>query len=153
MYFGCNDGTIRLAEITGYDYPQMPFTYQVAFAWDHLGPPQFLKTLRQAKAQFITTRPFNILISASTDYTQQFPNPPNVLADNSVSSLWDVGRWDSAIWDDGDTLVPLTTRWQSIGRTGEIFSLEVQVPIGSANTPNAELTLLSFTSETGGLVV
>jgi hypothetical protein len=27
------------------------------------------------------------------------------------------------------------------------------VPIGSANTPNAELTLLSFTSETGGLVV
>jgi hypothetical protein len=153
MYFGCNDGTVRAAEVTGYDYPLMPYTYQIAMAWDHCGVPGFLKTVRQAKAQFLTTRPFNILLSASTDFLQQFPNPPNVLADTSVSSLWDVGRWDSAVWDDGETQVPLTTRWQSIGRTGEIFSLEIQIPIGSDNTPNAELTLLLFTSESGGLVV
>jgi hypothetical protein len=153
MYFGCNDGTVRTAEVTGYDYPLMPYTYQIAMAWDHCGVPGFLKTVRQAKAQFLTTRPFNILLSASTDFLQQFPNPPNVLADTSVSSLWDVGRWDQAVWDDGETQVPLTTRWQSIGRTGEIFSLEIQIPIGSDNTPNAELTLLLFTSESGGLVV
>jgi hypothetical protein len=153
MYFGCNDGTIRLAEVTGYDYPLMPYTYQIAMAWDHLGPPGYLKTVRQAKAEFITTRPFNVLITASTDYTQAFPNPPDVLADPSVDSLWDVGLWDVALWDQGTVLQRQTTRWMSIGRTGEIFSLEVQIPIGNPNTPNAELTLLMFTSETGGLVV
>jgi hypothetical protein len=153
MYFGCNDGTIRLAVVTGYDYPLMPYTYQIAMAWDHLGPPGYLKTVRQAKAEFITTRPFNVLITASTDYTQAFPNPPDVLADPSVDSLWDVGLWDVALWDQGTVLQRQTTRWMSIGRTGEIFSLEVQIPIGNPNTPNAELTLLMFTSETGGLVV
>jgi hypothetical protein len=153
MYFGSNDGTIRLAEITGYDYPEMPYTWQVAFAWDHCGAAGFLKTIRQAKAQFVSTRPFNILLSASTDYRQLFPNPPNVLPDSNISSLFDVGLFDQALWDDGETLVPLTTRWQSIGRTGEIFSLEIQIPVGNPNTPNTELTLLLFTSENGGLVV
>lgn len=153
MYFGTNDGTVRLAEVTGYDYPSMPYTYQVALAWDHLGPPAFIKSITQAKAEFITTRPFAILISASTDYTQLFPNPPNVMADPSVSSLWDVGLWDQAQWDQGDVLVRLTTRYQSVGRTGEVFSLEIQVPIGNLNTPNAELTIIHFLSQLGGMVV
>lgn len=152
LYFGCNDGTVRAAEVSGYDLDQ-PYTCRVAMAWDHLGPVGFLKTVRQAKAEFLTTRPFNILLSASTDYAQQFPNPPNVLADPVPASLWDVGLWDVALWDQGEVPMRMTTRWQSVGRTGEVFSMEVQIPVGSPNTPNTELTVLYWTSETGGLVV
>lgn len=152
LYFGCNDGTIRLAEVSGYDL-DMPYTYQIAYAWDHVGPPGFVKTVSQAKAEFLTARPFNMLLSASTDYTQIFPVPPPVLADNEPASLWDVGLWDVALWDQGESQVRRTTRWQSIGRSGEVFSMEIQVPIGSVNTPNAELTILHFLSEAGGIAV
>lgn len=152
LYFGCNDGTVRLAEVSGYDLA-MPYTYQIAYAWDHLGSPGFTKTVTQAKAEFLTSRPFSVLMSASVDYTQGFPVPPAVEADNEPASLWDVGLWDVALWDQGEAQVRRTTRWQSIGRTGEIFSMEIQVPIGSVNTPNAELTILHFLNEQGGLVV
>jgi len=152
MYFGCNDGTVRTAEVSGYDLDQ-PYTYQIAMAWDHLGPPGNIKTIRQAKAEFLTTGPFSFVLSASTDYTQQFPNPPSVMADPNPASLWDTGLWDVALWDSGEVAFRQTTRWVSIGRTGEIFSMEIQIPIGSANTPNTELSLLLWTAETGGLVV
>lgn len=152
MYFGCNDGTVRTAEVSGYDI-DLPYTYQVAWAWDHLGQPGFTKTIRQAKAEFLTTMPFNVLISASTNYTQEFPIPPNSYPDVVPASLWDVGLWDVAVWDDGGTPTRQTTNWQSIGRTGEIFSMEVQIPIGGVNTPDIEMTILHWTSEQGGLVV
>lgn len=152
LYFGCNDGTIRAAEISGYDL-DMPYTYQIAMAWDHLGSPGFTKTVRQAKAEFLTTRPFNVLISASTDYTQEFPIPPNSYLDADPASLWDIGRFDIAVWDSGEVPVRQTTRWTSVGRTGEVFSMEIQIPIGSVNTPDIEMTVLHWTNEQGGLVV
>jgi hypothetical protein len=152
MYFGCNDGTVRTAEVSGRDLDQ-PYTYQLAFAWDHLGQPGFTKTVRQAKAEFLTTRPMSVLISASTNYSQAFPIPPNSTADNEPDSLWDVGLWDVAVWDFGVMPVRQTTMWQSVGRTGEIFSMEIQVPVGSVNTPNCELTVLHWTADSGGLIV
>lgn len=152
LYFGCNDGTVRSAEISGYDLDQ-PYTYQIAMAWDHLGAPGFLKTVRQAKAELLTSMPFNILISASVNYTQEFPLPPNVLPDPTPASLFDVGLWDEALWDQGIDPQRRTTRWQSVGRTGEIFSMQIQIPVGNAKTPNAELTVLHWTTEDGGLVV
>lgn len=152
LYFGCNDGTVRSAEISGYDLDQ-PYTYQIAMAWDHLGQAGFLKTVRQAKAELLTSMPFNILISASVNYTQEFPLPPNVLPDPTPASLFDVGLWDQAQWDSGTEQQRRTTRWQSVGRTGEIFSMQIQIPVGNAKTPNAELTVLHWTTEDGGLVV
>lgn len=152
MYFGCNDGTVRAAEVSGYDL-DMPYTYQIAMAWDHNGQPGYTKTIKQAKAEFLTTRPFSVLISASTNYSQEFPIPPNSIPDNEPASLWDVGLWGQAVWDGGEYPVRQTTNWQSVGRTGEIFSMEVQIPIGSVNTPDIEMTVLHWTTEQGGLVV
>lgn len=146
LYFGCDDGTVRAAEVSGYDLDQ-PYTYQIAIAWDHLESPGFIKTVRQAKAEFLTARPFNVLLSASVNYTQSFPNPPNILADPIPDSLFDVGLWDQSVWDGGDMATRQTTNWMSIGTTGEIFSMEIQIPIGNANTPNTELTIIHYTAE------
>lgn len=152
LYFGSDDGTVRIAEVGGRDL-DMPYTAQIAMAWDHLGMPGFIKTIRQAKAEFLTTRPFNVLISTSTDYTQVFPTPPNSAPDTEPASLFDVGLWDQARWDAGEVAVRRTTRWVSIGSTGEVFSMEIQIPISSVNTPDIELSVIHWTSETGGLVV
>lgn len=152
LYFGCNDGTVRAAEITGFDI-DAPYTFQIAMAWDHFGPPGFVKTIRQAKAEFLTTKPFTVLITASTDYTQDFPTTPAVIPDPIPSSLWDVGLWDVAEWDSGEVLVRETTRWISVGATGQVFSMEMQIPIGSASTPNTELIIMYATSDLGGIMV
>lgn len=152
MYFGCNDGTVRTAWVSGRDLDQ-PYTYQVAAAWEHNGAVGFTKTIKQAKAELLTARPVSVLISASTDYAQSFPIPPNSASDTDPASLWDIGLWGIAVWDSGEVAVRQTTDWQSVGRTGNVFSLEIQIPIGSVNTPNTELTVIHWTTETGGLVV
>ena len=152
LYFGCNDGTVRQAEVSGYDV-EAPYTFQQAMAWDHMGSPGFLKTIRQARAEFRATKEFALLISASKDFTQEFPNPPAVVTDPVPSSLWDVGLWDQAEWDSAEVVVRKTTRWVSVGASGEVFSLELQIPMGSASTPNIELVILYVTIDSGGILV
>lgn len=152
MYFGLDDGTVRAAEVSGRDLDK-PYTAQIAFAWSHMGNPGNVKTIRQAKADFITTYPFAVQISASTGYTISFPPPPNVEADTTPASVFDIGLFDVAVFDGGTENYPKSTRWQSVGVTGEIFAMQIQIPIGSVNAPDAELVLLNTTIEQGALVV
>ena len=152
LYFGANDGTIRRAEVGGYDL-DMPYTGLIGFAWDHLGTPGYTKTLKQARADFVTTQPFAVQLSASVNYVSFFPAPPNATLDAIPASVFDIGRWDVAVWDGGTEQFPKSTRWMSIGVSGDIFSMQIQIPIGSVNTPSAELTILHLTYEQGGLTV
>jgi len=150
MYFGCDDGTVRTAEVGGYDMG-MPYNVNIGFSWSHMGNPGFTKTIRQAKAEFLTAYPFSVQISASVGYFTSFPSPPPVLIDPANSSLWDVGEFDVAIWDS----IPATksTRMQSIGATGDVFSLQIQIPVGTVNTPDAEIMILHATVEQGAFGV
>lgn len=149
MYFGCNDGTVRLAEISGSDNG-MPYTAQAAFAWDHLGSPGWTKSMKQAQAIWNTTRPFAYRLSASTDYKQQFPISPNSVPDTNPDSLWDSGLWDQALWDSGTIQTNVRSRQLSIGATGLVFSMEVQVPVNGVNTPQIELVSVYHTTTQGG---
>lgn len=148
MYFGCNDGTVRTAEVSGSDNG-MPYTAQTAFAWDHLGIPGVKKSVKQAKSIFNTAEPFAFRLSASVDYQQKFPIPPNAITNNVPDSLWSTGLWSIALWSEGVTRYNLPTRQQSIGRTGEVFSMELQVPINQVNTPRIELVMIMHTTATG----
>lgn len=152
LYFGCNDGTIRLAEVSGYDLDQ-PYTAQMALAWDHLGLPGAVKSLKQARAELRARADFAYRISASTNYAQTFPVAPNPLPDTSSPGEWDVGQWDVALWDTGSSYFTTTTRWVSIGVTGDVFSVEFQIPVGNATTPSAELAVIHLLFEQGGIAV
>lgn len=148
MYFGCNDGTVRLAEVGGTDNGSA-YIAQAAFAWDHLGSPGFNKSMDQMKARFLTARPFSVRLSASVDYIQEFPVAPNALPDPTGASLWGVGLWGQAQWGQGETVYTYETLLRSIGRTGEVFSPEIQVPVNGINTPNIELVIAYYTTEQG----
>lgn len=151
LYFGCNDGTVRTAEIGGYDIDQ-PYTMQMAMAWNHLGSFGNIKTVKQARGEFLTTYPVAVRIVDFTDYVVSFPSAPNVEPDNTPSSLFDVGLFDVALWDSGTVQIPKLTNWVSIGVTGRVHSVGLQVPIGSTNTPDLEMISLVLTIEQGGLV-
>lgn len=152
LYFGCNDGTIRAAEVGGTDNG-MPYTCQAAFAWDHLGIPGVTKSMKQMDAVFNTNQPFSFKLSASVDYRQSFPIAPNPTYNAPPQSVFDIGRFDVAVFDEGSESYNIRTRQQSIGKTGQVFSAELQVPINQDNTPMIELVLMNHTSATGGYAV
>lgn len=152
LYFGCNDGTVRAAEVGGNDNG-MPYTAQTAFAWDHLGIPGVTKAMKQAEAVFTNDEPFAFRLGASVDYKQRFQTAPNAVANNTPNSLWSTGLWGIALWGSGTTETTTPTRQQSIGRTGKVFSLDLQVPINQVNTPDIELIEVRHTSQQGGYAV
>lgn len=151
-YFGANDGTVRLAEVGGTDNGA-PYVAQAAFAWDDLGSAGYEKTMNQAKAVFQSDKPFVFRLSASTNYNQMFPNPPNAIPDGNPDSVWGTGLWGSATWDSGVELSNRTTLQRSIGVSGEVFSLELQIPVNSVNTPRIELVRAFHTTSRGRYAV
>lgn len=152
MYFGTNEGTVYLAEVGGSD-DGMPYVSEVAFAWDHLGVPAYIKTVQQAKADFTTTLPFVAQISDSVNYNQAFPTPPSAPADIVASSVFDTGQFDIAVFDAGAAFYRITTYWRSIGRTGETHAMQVQITNNNVNTPSVEMIALHILFDTGEIAV
>lgn len=152
MYFGTNDGTVYLAELGGNDN-DLPYVSELAFAWDHLGQPAFMKTIVEAKAEFTTTQSFEVTLSDSTDYNQMFAVSPSVPPVTTTSNLFDSGVFDTAVFDGGESFYRVTTRWRSIGRTGEVHAMQMQITNNGPATPTAELIIMHLRFATGGIAV
>lgn len=152
VYFGTNSGTVLKADIGGAD-EGMPYTCRAAFAWDHLSSPGAHKTITSARAQFLTATPLNPQLSVSADYTVAFPSPPAAGSEPGSSSQWDVGLWDVAVWDESSVSMAVNTRWVSIGESGFVILPQVQVTCGTTATPDSELVLMEFLTETGEVMV
>lgn len=154
MYFGTNTGTVHAAEIGGYDVDQ-PYTMQLAYAWNHLGTFGSMKTVMQVRAELLTSYPVAVRITNSTEYVVNWPSPPNVDPDTIPASVYDIGLYDSAVFDAGTVQMPKTTHWitPTGSLSGRVHSLGVQIPVGGTNTLDTELLSLVATVDMGALVV
>ncbi len=154
VYFGTSDGLVMQADTTGADDGDN-YECNLVMAWDHLNAPGAQKSLASARAQFTAATEFNPQLSASTDYTVSLPTPPNVTPSSSASGVWDSGVWDTATWDSGPgaTRIPFSTRWVSMGQTGYVHALQLQVTMGGAVTPNVELASMDLLYEAGEVMV
>jgi len=154
LFYGSNDGTIRIAEVGGYDNG-VPYTMQMAMSWNHMGAFGTVKTIKQVRGEFLTTYPVAVRMVNFVDYTINFPSPPNVEAETAPESVYDIGLWDQAVFDGSSIQIPKTTYWVTPqgALSGRVHSTGLQMPIGSPNTPNVEIISLNVTVEQGGLVV
>jgi len=150
-YFGCNDGTIRQAEIGGNDNGA-PYECVAVGLFSDLGSPGVTKFVHQGRANFIASSPFNPLFSVSVNYGIQLPVAPNSVA-NYSEDVWDVGLWDVMLWDAVSDPLPRSTGWVSIGKTGHTIAPQLQITCGVTPYPRVELITDHVTYETGGLVV
>lgn len=152
VYFGTNDGRVLIADTGGTDDGA---NYQCVsvLAWDHLGAVGNEKTVLMARGQFLAATPFNPLISASVDYSIDLPVPPNVSTEPSSANTWDAGLWDEARWDSGSTPLPINTLWSSVGVTGIVAGVQLQITNGRTETPNVELVIIDLIYELGELVI
>lgn len=137
VYFGTNDGTIMEAEIGGDDNGS-PYYCKFAGSWDHCGSEGVWKEFTSARAVFRATRPFNALISVSTDSEQSFPTAPDAAA-GVASSLWDEGLWDVALWDSDTEVYSVTMDWTSLQASGTVVSPQIQITSGSTSSPDCEM--------------
>lgn len=153
VYFGSNDGTIKRAEIGGFDDESTPYVCKYAGSWDELKSSGVDKSIAQVRSIWRTSNSFSAQLSGSINYATDFPPAPDAVAAEAADSLWDVGLWDEAVWDVGAQLSVVNTRWTSVGKSGFTFSPQIQVTVGGANTPTAELVTFDVTFIKGALVV
>jgi hypothetical protein len=142
----------RVLEIErGGDDDGAPYVCRVAFQPDHMGSPGGYKSVCSARTKFLAGQPINAQISATPDYAVRFPPALNAdaLEDNGA---WDDGAWNGAVWD-GSSATLVSSRWQSIGQSGVVIAMQIQVTCGSGIEPVAELLALDVIYEPGSVVV
>lgn len=149
-YFGTNDGTIIEADAGGND-DGAPYYCKFAGAWDHCGSEGVWKEFTSARAVFRASRPFNPLVSVSTDYTTVFDTAPDA-ADGVSSSLWDEGLWDEAVWDGDSAELTVNIDWTSQQAAGSVVSAQVQVTSGADSYPDAELVAVHLIYREGAFL-
>lgn len=96
----------------------LPIPWQVFGSFQSYGSPAVRKRGQMLRTYFTTTgNPVSYTAVCRYDYDVTPPPPALPLAPGAAGSLWDVAKWDSAIWGGGSTaLVPYQ---QITGATGE----------------------------------
>lgn len=152
LYFGTRDGRVVQAELGG-DDDGAPYYPVCVYNWDALDALGYLKTVVQARATFVTGSDILPDLSASTDYAVSLPTKPNAPTVADTPSLWDVGRWDQAVWDGSTQRYTLSTRWVSIGRSGYSVAPQWQMTCSGDIQPTAEFVEMTIRYTMGELVV
>ena len=160
MFFGTQDGIVMQADRTGYDDGK-PYVATLVSGWGVLQSRLAMSTWHQARASFASGagEPFQPQLFACTDYQIDVPLPPPAGPDPGVADVWDQGLWapdmggppppvptaperiQYAQWDQPSIGVPpvRNTLWVSIGATGYVHALGVQVTVAQQAKPNVEL--------------
>lgn len=150
-YFGTNDGTIHMMESSGADDGE-PYVCSYVGLPDHIKSPGMVKTVHSARITFKSTFPANPKVSASVNYKVSLPSPPSVGSDFSNGGEWGVSLWGVGLWGaQGSTSI--STKWQSIGKTGFIVSPQVQLTCGYTPYPEFEIIAIDIIHETGAIFV
>jgi hypothetical protein len=160
MFFGTQDGIVMQADRTGYDDGK-PYVATLVSGWGALQSRLAAVTWHQARATFVSggREPFVPQLFACTDYVVAVPVAPAAGPDTSVEDVWDQGLWapdmggppppvptqaqrdQYAQWDQpsDQTGAVYNTMWVSIGATGYVHALGVQVTVAQRAKPNVEL--------------
>jgi hypothetical protein len=156
-------------------WPLRPYTCVHVGGWETFGGPPFTFTLRQARCSFNTraSEPFIPFMTACIDYVIEVPPAPPAGPDFGPAEVWDEGLWGAgtvppptepppeanepgaARWDQpGSGVAPTrSTMWVSIGETGVVHAMIVQVSVFQQARPDVEMLGISMLAEKAGVAV
>lgn len=150
-YFGTNDGRIMQAEDGSFD-DGMSYSCEYLGLYSDAGTATAIKSVKVARGTFRSGNAFIPQIDVGTDYRNILPaygSPPPA---ETASGLWDIGKFDQAMWDAGRAKI-VSTRWLSVARVGFAIAPSLRVIINGGDIPNAELISIEYVVENGGTVV
>lgn len=151
LYFGTNDGRVKLAEVGGND-DGAGIYYTCIGNPDHLGQRGSVKSVLQGRASYVGSTPYLDRVSVSMDYSVVLPSPPGTVADVK-SNEWDTGKWDDATWDAPESAPSVQGRRVSLGRTGFVMQYQIQITGALTPIPDTEFISLDVSFEAGGVIV
>jgi hypothetical protein len=149
-YFGSSTGTIHAMDTTGSDDGE-PYTCVYVGLPDAFKSPGQFKTFTAMRAYFQSNVPFTPKLSASVNFNVSLPSSPASIAEFSAD-VWDSGLWDEATWDAGSE-VSLSSKWVSLGRSGQYMMPQLQITFGITATPKTELIAMDTMYVTGAVMV
>lgn len=150
LYFGSSDGSINIGDVGGTDNGQPYYGTYIGLP-DSLGAVSVTKTYQMVRGTLMASAPFSARISVTANYKRETLSSPDSAA-SVAQSLWDVGKWDIAMWDSRDNTI-IQSDWISCAGTGFVVSPVVQLTSGTVNTPDVEIISVDALYEAGGVVV
>lgn len=148
LYYGDSAGNVMQAETGGSDAGTQNYTVSIMLGFSDLGAPSMVKQVKAVKPYVQAISPTSPQVSVAVDYNITLPQAPPVSAMNS-GPLWDVARWDQAVWGGG---LQSQTGWLDAQGIGVAISVCYQLTIGSGITaPDVRIAAFDVLFETGNL--
>lgn len=149
LVIGSTEGKVQNAWVGGRD-EDLPYTGTAMPLFNDLGAPGQRKFAEFARAVLRSAFPVIEKITARFDWSMTRPAVPNG-ASPPVQSLWDLGEWDSAVWNE-EVLTNIQDQWRSVGGTGFAATVVLQVTSGADIPADVELVRLDYTCAQGDIV-
>lgn len=149
LILGSTGGRVQNAWVGGAD-EGIPYTGTAMPLFNDLGAPGQRKFAEFARAVLRSAFPVIEKITARFDWSMSRPAVPNG-ANPPVQSVWDLGEWDSAVWNE-TILTTIQEQWRSIGGTGYAASVMLQVTSGATIPADVELVRLDYSYSQGDIV-
>jgi hypothetical protein len=148
LYYGDSLGTVMQAETGGSDAGLNNYTTSILMGFSTLGAATSLKQVRMVKPYVLATAPTAPQVSIAVDYNVGLPQAP---APSNVASgaLWDVAKWDQAVWGGGLTS---QTAWMDAQGLGTAIAICYQLTTGSGTVaPDIRIAAFDILFEPGGI--
>ena len=121
------------------------FVCTACMAFNALGSAG-VKTAKRVRGHFLSGVSFTPKFSIATDFTPNFPTPPNAAAVSALGgAIWDAAEWDVAEWGSYGRDKSTVADWYVVAGTG--FSLGVQLQITSGGSLRLDCDLVSYDLE------
>jgi hypothetical protein len=152
FYFGASNGQILEGDVGGND-DGASYECRLAYWPSKFGSIGY-KTFLQCNGTFVHSTPINPKLSISVNNKLDWPVAPPAAAPSSSTVLWNNGvLWNSgALWSGKKTKAVTTKRWTSLGRSGRVGALKLQMTFNTMIKPDIEYTESVMTYEDGGIV-
>lgn len=149
MFYGTTLGHIIQANVTGADQGA-PYSSYYLGLFDDLKTPGSRKIAKMARVVKRGAYDAPERVSAQFNYDENLPSPPDA-PEIPASNAWDIGLWDEAVWDAERGTV-ITQRWQSVGGSGHVMAIGVQITSGSVDPLDIEIIRVDATVEIADIV-
>lgn len=144
--FGSDTGGIWIGNVTGADGDQL-YTGTCIPLYDDLGAPASRKIARNGRVVKRSRVRATEKLTATFDFKSDAPSAPGVESGQHSAGFWDSGIWDQSRW--GESIDPVvTSRWCSLGGSGQDVSVCVQVSSGDLVPIDAEVIRIDALFET-----
>lgn len=148
LFFGTKDGRVIEAEIGG-DDEGLAYSGAVMWPYDDFKQPAAVKVLQMVRPMMESRVPIAPVVTAQFDYVSRLPLPPPAPVEAATGALWDVARWDEAVWPGG---LKVYSEWQGVAGFGTSVAMALQMTTGTTSAADIFLNRLDLIYDAGDVL-